>query len=1705
MIKRIPIQAFSIIFVSLFPILAFAGHNYGPLIATAPSQVHPLGTDVAMTGTAIGGSGNYSYKWYKVNENGSETLVGTGASYHVGVVNEVTTDKYRFQATDNVQHINASDLALLVIFEKVRTLHFDEGSGEAESWGTGSASPSYTAPSFGVYDGYLSIKGEDNNTFGYWESSENINDPDEPLLMLEQPYLLYMSRYLVKTDVLDPSRVPCTRVRMNRWLAPDQNSGLIFGAALGGAMVKMMSVGTDTNSYRPCSKGRYLDLFYAPSFREGGPTCLSTPFSAALDYINIGGYDDTRAELSLEEYSLVVINTVDLPVFTNDHTYTFSTGQEGWQHGSAAPALTSPVFLAQNGCLSIQGVDYNTFGFWESPERMYENGRLYRVSFAIRTSTNSSQYPKCPSFRLRANSYVTGDDWCTEYVVDSDVNATLSPKQTVQTYDAYFMPPQRDGVKKYKLSFDYVNLNPNDNMNDILYLEEVKTEYVPLSSLNTPSPEKPVSIDPKHNEQNVSVYPVLKARRRADYSLNPSPSSLQYEFRLYPPNGDPTIVKPVPFYSYDEYIAVNITPANPLPWGPEGGSPYNYAWRVRGIDSKGNVGGFSSIFNFTVRKDQDGDGIIDDVDPDPLNGDVNNNGIPDGEEDDDNDGIPNAFEYNNILSHGGDNGYYMDPNKSDTDGDGVPDLTELSWNTKPNATDSDSDGISDKNEIKVNKTDPLNPDTDDDDMSDSDEISDGLNPCGLDTDNDGIPDDQEQIYGTDPKDNDTDNDTIPDGFECGPLFNSLVSPMLSYPSGVLCKGTDSTLLINDNPVYPYGYTPSPTIGNVTWDHYKNGIYDDPDIHYDPDYVWSGDCEQNEFYFEYIDLGIGNLSSYGTCWKNYGTWDRYYPCGDRSGYGFYHAILGDTVGWKFKRTADNPSYIVEEEYHPFLASSVGAVTLTPDATPVPGGVTHSPKVYVYDINYTPPNSDDIPRNYGDSPVKIPYEVTGFKEGELKWVKMTILGREPDWDYPKQHVLYSVNPEGKGEVIWDGTLYGDLDNCDTPKYLTKSSDVYFSFEVCLNNAYACGNELNILEPYGSNKYQTPKVYTNNLPGLYFIQPENSSLFLVGEAINYQLVGNSGDYTVDAVHWQTDANHSGQGSTFQKTYTNPGVYEARASMKYDSNKDGTIDYKDKAVHASCKVNVISINELTVTDNKYKERHLQDNTNDHGTPAEPFYLIEENGESSWMKIELNASFSSSSDGDKWKKSLLWKITDLGGNITNDWSANQGNFYYSVFTGWNNKTQREYYVYAGVDKNQNRILDIDLEAIRRIKVVVCKIKLKQVDFMEGNGNFQLKQQTPQEDYTNDTFADNGTYTITYESLDTDGDGNRDLSHPICYKRESIPQMTITIKTIPNLSLSLVGKLKVCGYLGSGSFETFYESEKALIGSETIFENQVWIKSLPNEISKKDLTLLWYFSIDGGENYFSIGYTSNEVFLIYNDPILVNSTSSPNYLTCKRIFEIIYKLVSRLQGDIQNPETRINDIAKAIQDWRDYYKNRIWGEINAHSGSEIWGLIDNPAIYTGQCAEGSLLMEQALRILGIDALYCHVFASKDLPVRVGVNVSGVIPDILEVTGPLPRYCSYCNKNEYLSLDFTSVWGFVHDPNVGEGCCWINGKIYPAFVGEFVGETGTPSSATSAAHSILLQFEAKWSGYLQRWVDSNRNICPNPNESKTREPVPGYIY
>lgn len=114
---------------------------------------------------------------------------------------------------------------------------------------------------------------------------------------------------------------------------------------------------------------------------------------------------------------------------------------------------------------------------------------------------------------------------------------------------------------------------------------------------------------------------------------------------------------------------------------------------------------------------------------------------------------------------------------NDDDGDGVINYLENLYGSDPQKEDTDGDGLDDYYEIAVLGTDPCLKDTDGNSIPDGDEDFDGdgisnqeektlgTDPLNPDTDGDGLDDGEENRLGTDPLKADTDGDGLNDGYE----------------------------------------------------------------------------------------------------------------------------------------------------------------------------------------------------------------------------------------------------------------------------------------------------------------------------------------------------------------------------------------------------------------------------------------------------------------------------------------------------------------------------------------------------------------------------------------------------------------------------------------------------------------------------------------------------------------------------------------------------------------------------------------------------------------------------------------------------------------------------------------------------------------------------------------------------------------------------
>lgn len=219
-----------------------------------------------------------------------------------------------------------------------------------------------------------------------------------------------------------------------------------------------------------------------------------------------------------------------------------------------------------------------------------------------------------------------------------------------------------------------------------------------------------------------------------------------------------------------------------------------------------------NLFAFSVSADTtdtDGDHIYDEDEIlygfDLANPDENANGVIDGEDDYEGDGLITQSE---LYLYG------TDPTDLDTDGDGRGDYNEIfvSPTSDPLDMDSDDDGLGDYAEFITHGTDPENPDTDGDGMGDYYEaitLADAgitSSPTVFDTDGNGTSDGQEDydgdglsnndeqlVHGTDPIATDTDEDGASDGEEVAAETDPLVDESSEESTFSLEAGDDEAV------------------------------------------------------------------------------------------------------------------------------------------------------------------------------------------------------------------------------------------------------------------------------------------------------------------------------------------------------------------------------------------------------------------------------------------------------------------------------------------------------------------------------------------------------------------------------------------------------------------------------------------------------------------------------------------------------------------------------------------------------------------------------------------------------------------------------------------------------------------------------------------------------------------------------------------------
>ena len=117
-----------------------------------------------------------------------------------------------------------------------------------------------------------------------------------------------------------------------------------------------------------------------------------------------------------------------------------------------------------------------------------------------------------------------------------------------------------------------------------------------------------------------------------------------------------------------------------------------------------------------------------------------------------------------------------------------------------------------------------------------------------------------------------------------------------------------------------------------------------------------------------------------------------------------------------------------------------------------------------------------------------------------------------------------------------------------------------------------------------------------------------------------------------------------------------------------------------------------------------------------------------------------------------------------------------------------------------------------------------------------------------------------------------------------------------------------------------------------------------------------------------VGDMSILLWSVFGTPIEISSLSGANRPTCKRLDTILGAIGASVD------RSDVYSVAAALQVWRNQHVDYSGRTIDGTDGDKVWALADGSEL--GHCKEGSLLMEQALRLLGVDAQWVHVLATE---------------------------------------------------------------------------------------------------------------------------------
>lgn len=361
--------------------------------------------------------------------------------------------------------------------EKPGKIVFDFASEDESAWVFKYALPLTIPTSSTLMEppGYLRIQATDNQrNFGYWESPEIVfvrpgQEADAarqgavPLsLSSETGYPALLVKYRVVSDQTDPSRCPQMRLRATGGDF-QQSDLLVIHSTYGG-------------EFSPTAEGKEYSLLFFPNPSQ-------ERFRFQFDLLNFDKYDAPDGILDLDWVEISAVESANQPELTRETHLTFATGNACWERKTAAEFTAAAFGFDPNngGAITLSpGGNNFAYGYWGSccPVVCMDTSKTYYVRFQVRSSLDPEQRDRVPSFRCRLNS--TNYQGCAYAHLNSKESADRMPTFTEPVnYWVCFQPDATMQDQGLLVSFDLVAFDATDDLNAILYLDEVEVFSAP--------------------------------------------------------------------------------------------------------------------------------------------------------------------------------------------------------------------------------------------------------------------------------------------------------------------------------------------------------------------------------------------------------------------------------------------------------------------------------------------------------------------------------------------------------------------------------------------------------------------------------------------------------------------------------------------------------------------------------------------------------------------------------------------------------------------------------------------------------------------------------------------------------------------------------------------------------------------------------------------------------------------------------------------------------------------------------------------------------------------------------------------------------------------------------------------------------------------------------------------------------------------------